>query len=270
MTRVRAIVIHAESQTATVPLRGRTENKRTVVVKAETGGKIVERAVERGQRVKSGQMLCRISARRPEAKFDEGKEAVNQAQNRIRGRTQARETGAHLRHDDGDDESAPRGCQAQLARAEIELAHTNVVAPFAGIVEDTQVEIGDFVQPGSACATVIDLDPMLLVGRVAERDVHKLKLGTIALGSFIDGTQVSGKLTFIGQQSDTATRTYPVEIQVPNPDLQIAQRRHDANRDPRRHRDGASHQSRTARARRRRPRRRSNARRATIASYSIW
>ena len=58
---------------------------------------------------------------------------------------------------------------------------------------------------------------MLLVGRVAERDVHKLKLGTTAIGTLIDGTQVSGTLTFIGQQSDTATRTYPVEIQVPNP-----------------------------------------------------
>ena len=90
-------------------------------------------------------------------------------------------------------------------------------APFAGLVEETQVEIGDFVQPGTACATIIDLDPMLLVGRVAERDVHKLKLGTTAMGTLIDGTQVSGSLTFIGQQSDTATRTYPVEIQVPNP-----------------------------------------------------
>jgi multidrug efflux system membrane fusion protein len=62
---------------------------------------------------------------------------------------------------------------------------------------------------------------MLLVGRVAERDVHKLKLGTTAMGTLIDGTQVSGKLTFIGQQSDTATRTYPVEIQVPNPSYKL-------------------------------------------------
>ena len=72
--------------------------------------------------------------------------------------------------------------EAQVEHATIDIAHTQVRAPFAGLVEETQVEIGDFVQPGSACATIIDLDPMLLVGRVAERDVHKLKLGTTASG----------------------------------------------------------------------------------------
>ncbi len=221
LTRVRAIVIHAESQTATVPLRGRTENKRTVVVKAETGGKIVERAVERGQRVALGQTLCRISRDDRQAKFDEGKEAVNQAQIEYEGGLKLSKQGLISDTMTATTKARLAAAQAQLARSEIELAHTDVVAPFAGIVEDTQVEIGDFVQPGSACATVIDLDPMLLVGRVAERDVHKLKLGTITRGVLIDGTEVAGKLTFIGQQSDTATRTYPVEIQVPNPDFKL-------------------------------------------------
>jgi membrane fusion protein, multidrug efflux system len=108
-----------------------------------------------------------------------------------------------------------------MEHASLELAHTQVRAPFEGLVEETPVELGDFVQPGSACATIIDLDPMLLVGRVAERDVHMLKLGTAVAGVLIDGTEVTGTLTFIGQQSDTATRTYPVEIQVPNPNFRL-------------------------------------------------
>src|SRR6476646_970716 len=79
MTRVRARVIHAEPQTDAVPLRGRTENKRTVVVKAETGGTVVARPVERGQRVETGQVLCRISTEDREAKLEEGRQALNQA-----------------------------------------------------------------------------------------------------------------------------------------------------------------------------------------------
>ncbi len=221
LTRVRAIITRAEAQTATVPLRGRTENKRTVVVKAETGGKIVERSVERGQKVAVGQTLCRISRDDRQAKYDEGKEAVNQAQIEYEGGLKLSKQGLLSDTMTAATKARLAAAQAQLARSAIELAHTDVVAPFAGLVEDTQVEIGDFVQPGSPCATVIDLDPMLLVGRVAERDVHKLKLGTIARGVLIDGTQVTGTLTFIGQQSDTATRTYPVEIQVPNPDFRL-------------------------------------------------
>ena len=102
MTRVRARVVHAESQTDTVPLRGRTENKRTVIVKAETGGTVVARAVERGQRVETGQVLCRISTEDRAAKLEEGRQALNQAQNRVRRKPQAREAGADLRDDDRD------------------------------------------------------------------------------------------------------------------------------------------------------------------------
>ena len=47
MTRVRARVIHAELQRATVPVRGRTEYKRTVTVKAETSGTMIEAAAEK-------------------------------------------------------------------------------------------------------------------------------------------------------------------------------------------------------------------------------
>ena len=221
MTRVRAHVIHAEAQTATVPIRGRTENKRTVTVKAETGGTIIARAVERGQRVEKGQVLCRISTEDREAKLEEGRQALNQARIEYEGSLKLAKQGLISDTMTATTKARMATAEAQVERANIDIAHTQVRAPFAGLVEQTQVELGDFVQPGSPCATIIDLDPMLLVGRVAERDVHKLKLGTTASGVLIDGTQVAGTLTFIGQQSDTATRTYPIEIQVPNPDYTL-------------------------------------------------
>ncbi len=217
MTRVRARIIQAESQIDIVPLRGRTENKRTVVVKAETGGTVVSRAVERGQRVETGQVLCRISMEDRQAKLEEGRQALNQARIEYEGSLKLSKQGLISDTMIATTRARMATAEAQVEHATIELARTQVRAPFTGLVEETQVEIGDFVQPGSPCATIIDLDPMLLVGRVAERDVHKLKLGTTASGVLIDGTHVSGALTFIGQQSDTATRTYPVEIQVPNP-----------------------------------------------------
>jgi multidrug efflux system membrane fusion protein len=221
MTRVRAHVIHAEAQTATVPIRGRTENKRTVTVKAETGGTIVARAVERGQRVEKGQVLCRISTEDRQAKLEEGRQALNQARIEYEGSLKLAKQGLISDTMTATTKARMAAAEAQVERANIDIAHTQVRAPFAGLVEETQVELGDFVQPGSPCATIIDLDPMLLVGRVAERDVHKLKLGTTASGVLIDGTQVAGTLTFIGQQSDTATRTYPIEIQVPNPNYTL-------------------------------------------------
>lgn len=93
---------------------------------------------------------------------------------------------------------------AQIQRAAIEQARTQVRGPFAGLVEKAQVEVGDFLQPGTACATIIDLDPMMRAGRVAERNVQKLKLAATAHRVLIEGTEVQRKLTVIAQQSDTA------------------------------------------------------------------
>ena len=221
LTRVRARVVHAELQQAVVPLRGRTENKRTVTVRAETGGPIVERAVERGQRVAKGQLLCRISTEDRKAKLEEGREALNQARIEYEGSLKLQKQGLISETLTATTKARLATAEAQVEHAVIEIARTQIRAPFDGLVEMTNVEVGDFVQTGSACATIIDLDPMLLVGRVSERDVHKLKLDTIATGVLIDGTRVEGKLTFIGQQSDVSTRTYPVEIQVPNPDYAL-------------------------------------------------
>jgi multidrug efflux system membrane fusion protein len=221
LTRVRARVVHAELQEAVVPLRGRTENKRTVTVRAETGGPIVERPIERGQRVTKGQLLCRISTEDRQAKLEEGREALNQARIEYEGSLKLQRQGLISETLSATTKARLATAEAQVEHATIEIARTRIRAPFDGLVETTNVEVGDFVQVGNACATVIDLDPMLLVGRVSERDVHKLRLDTVASGVLIDGTRVEGKLTFIGQQSDVSTRTYPVEIQVPNPDYAL-------------------------------------------------
>ncbi len=221
LTRVRALVIHAENQTETVPIRGRTENKRTVTVKAETGGTITARPVERGQRVETGQVLCRISTEDRQAKLEEAKQGLNQTRIEYEGSLKLAKQGLISDTMIATTKARMATAEAQVERANLDVAHTQVRAPFPGLVEETLVELGDFVQPGSPCATIIDLDPMLLVGRVAERDVHKLEIGTVASGTLIDGTKVAGTLTFIGQQSDTATRTYPIEIQVPNPNYTL-------------------------------------------------
>jgi multidrug efflux system membrane fusion protein len=218
LTRVRARIIQAQPRTSSVIIRGRTENKRTVSVKAETSGRIVERPIEKGGRVEAGELLCRISTEDREARLHEANEAVNQASLEYQGRRQLGDRGLISSTVLATSKAKLAAAQAQLMRRKLELAHTQVRAPFAGLIEDTLVEAGDFVQIGTPCATVIDLDPMLLVGRIAERQVHELTLDAQATGTLIDGREVTGVVSFIGQQSDTATRTYAVEIEVPNPD----------------------------------------------------
>ncbi len=220
-TRVRGRVIHASPQLEEIVLRGKTENKRTVEVKAEISGRVVARPVERGTAVQAGDLLCRISMDDRMAGLNEARETLNQAEIEYAGSLRLKERGFQSETAIAQAMARLAAAQAELKRKELDVARTYVRAPFAGLVEEIHLDLGDYVGPGAACATVVDLDPMLLVGRVPEKDVQRLAVNQLVRGILSDGREVSGPVSFIGQQSDAATRTYAVEVQVANGDFAL-------------------------------------------------
>ncbi|MEM7470909.1 MAG: efflux RND transporter periplasmic adaptor subunit [Pseudomonadota bacterium] len=121
-------------------------------------------------------------------------------------------------------EAAKAGLQAAkaaVASAEKEIERLNVLAPFAGQLETDSAELGSLLQPGSACATIIQLDPIKLVGFVPETEVSKVVVGAPAGARLTSGRDVTGKVTFVSRSSDMETRTFRVEVEVPNTDLTI-------------------------------------------------
>ena len=220
-TSVRGRVIHAVALPERVKVRGSTENKRTVDVRAETNGRIVERPVERGTRVASGDLLCRLAIEDREARLAQAEASVEQARIEYEGSLRLQDKGFNSETAIAQAKSRLATAQAQLEAATLDVQRTEVRAPFAGVVEDTPLEIGDYAQPGTACASIVDLDPMLLVGRVSERDVYRFDVGAEAIGHLATGERVTGPVSFVGQQADPGTRTYRVEVTVPNPDYAL-------------------------------------------------
>ena len=218
---VRGRIIHASVLPERVAVSGRTENKRTVSVRAETKGRVVERPVERGDRLAAGDLLCRLAIEDREARVSQAKAATNQARIEYQGSLRLQ----HAGHQSEAAIAAARArlatAQAQLQAALLDVERTEVRAPFAGMLEEAPLEVGDYAQVGSACATIVDLDPMLLVGQVSERDVIRFSVGSQATGQLASGETVSGPVSFIGQQADAGTRTYRVEVTVPNADFAL-------------------------------------------------
>lgn len=217
-TTVRARVIQAQEHLREVRVRGRTQNKRTVMAKAELTGRVVERPVERGDQVAKGALLCRLSLDDRQVGLDEARAGLQQAQIEYQGSLELKAKG--FQSDTAIAQSRARlaAAEAQVARRRLDLARTTIRAPFAGYVEDVAQEVGDYITPGAPCATIVDLDPMLLVGRIAERDVQRAVVGKTAIGLMADGNRVEGNLSFVGSQSEASTRTYAIEVQVPNAD----------------------------------------------------
>jgi len=117
--------------------------------------------------------------------------------------------------------SGIESAEAGLGRAEEEIARLQVFAPFAGLLESDTAEIGSLMQPGALCATVIQLDPIKLVGFVPEAEVDRVAVGAPAAARLATGAQVRGTVSFLSRSADPQTRTFRVEITVDNADLSI-------------------------------------------------
>ena len=111
--------------------------------------------------------------------------------------------------------------QAALEAAQKEIEDLTITAPFSGLLETDTAELGSLLQPGAACATIIQLDPIKLVGFVPEIDVNKVTVGAMASARLATGAEVAGRVTFLSRSSDETTRTFRVEVEVLNADLAI-------------------------------------------------
>jgi multidrug efflux system membrane fusion protein len=116
-------------------------------------------------------------------------------------------------------EAARTGVEA----ARTELSRLDIAAPFAGVIEDNSAETGSLMAQGGLCATVIQLDPMRVVAFAAEAQIDRLAVGAMAGARLSNGTEVMGQVTFLARVADPQTRTFRVEMTVPNADLSIRQ-----------------------------------------------
>jgi multidrug efflux system membrane fusion protein len=114
-----------------------------------------------------------------------------------------------------------QGAEAAVAAAETEIERLSITAPFGGALESDTAELGALMQPGQVCATVIQLDPIRLVGFVPEAQVERVAQGADAAAELVSGSTVEGEVTHVARSADPQTRTFRVEITAPNPDLAI-------------------------------------------------
>lgn len=221
LNRVRVDVLAAEYRTRSVVLRGKTESKRVVDVKSEISGNIVSRPVERGMRVEQGDLLCELAVDDRGVAVQEARAALETARIELEGSLKLQDEELLSEVAIAASQARKEGAKAHLRRQELNLARTRIVAPFAGVVEDLHMNVGDYAIPGATCATLIDLDPMLVRADVTEAEVETLSVGQPVSGMSVAGRTLDGVVSFVGKQSDPDTRTYPVEITVDNQDYSI-------------------------------------------------
>lgn len=117
-----------------------------------------------------------------------------------------------------------QSAEAAVTRARRDIENLTITAPFAGVLETDTAEFGSFLntQGGNAtCATILQLDPIKLVGFVPEANIDLVEVGAPAGAQLSSGREVRGLVTFLSRSADLTTRTFRTEIEIPNPDLGI-------------------------------------------------
>ncbi len=215
---VRAEAFSAENRSVSMEIRGRTEAEASVSVRAQTSGIVETRHVEKGDRVKAGDLLCTIETGAREAKVLEARAALIQASVDLQAAEKLAERGFSAQNQVPALKAARDAATARVEERELDLRRTKIRARISGIVQDPIAEAGDMLQVGDVCVTLIDRDPMIVVGQVSEREIGNLALRMDAETELGTGETVSGRISYIAPAADPKTRTFRVEVTVPNGD----------------------------------------------------
>ena len=197
-------------------IRGQTSSLRTVDVRAETGGRVASLPVEKGALVVAGDVLCELEIDARQARLNEAQALMVQRKLEWEAAEKLRTQGHRSKTQTAGSNAAYESAIAHKRQMEIEFERTKIRAPFDGIFDTRQVELGDFMQSGQICGTVIDQDPFLLVAQVSESEVSRLNVGDPGGARLVSGEEVQGTIRYISSRAEPMTRTFRVELEVAN------------------------------------------------------
>jgi multidrug efflux system membrane fusion protein len=218
--RVAVAPAQVEPHSRKLILSGRTEADRKVLVSARSGGVVTELKVRRGSRVKKGDIIAVLSDEAREAQVAQAEALLTQRKTELDAKRRLIEMGNMPRLDLVSLESQYKAAQAALAAAEAERDRGVVRAPWAGIITDVPIDVGQaaFSFSGQQIAQMVALDPMLAVVEVSERQLAGVKVGDKAEIRLVTGETVNGTIRYVSKSASATTRTYRVEVEIANPD----------------------------------------------------
>lgn len=219
--------------TVTGTLTGNRESE----IAADTSGRVVATDIERGAFVEKGAILARVDARGAALTRSEALAQVAAA--RVQKETALLEceraerlfranaiSQAELDRTRATCQSSDHTAAAAVARkgmADKSLSDAAIRAPFAGMIVERDVSVGEFVTPGRRVATLVELDPLrleLMVPELASKAVRVGNTVEFELKAFPD-ERFSATVRYIGPVLRRSTRDLIVEAVVQNPDHRL-------------------------------------------------
>lgn len=206
--------IQRQTMRPKIKLSGRTSANREVLIKAEVNAKVMAVTVNKGVSVRQGEVILKLDPRDWPARVEQARANLEQQQLEMKSVQNLRKKNLANQAQLTRAKTALANAKANYIQAKRQLDASTIRAPFDGVVDQREVEVGDFVTAGMPLVKVIDFDPFLVKANVPENAASQVKIGDIADIHLVDGKQVKGKVRFKSASANAQTRSYALEIEV--------------------------------------------------------
>ncbi|GLS92173.1 hemolysin D [Psychromonas marina] len=204
-----------------INLYAKSEANSRAVVRAEVAGKIIKISTQKGHYVKSGKSLVNIEKSELPERLAQAQAQLNESELNYKAVKSLNDKGLQGRVRLAEVNSLYLAAQTHLRQLKLQIKRTNVVAPFAGVLQEQFADKGDYVQVGDPIFAIENSDPIVIRGDVTEHHITLLKNGQKVTATLLSGETITGKLTYIASVADSKSSTFRIEAEFDNADFKI-------------------------------------------------
>lgn len=222
---VAVVYSQAESIARQLILQGELVPDQRVSIRAETAGQIEALPVARGSFVAAGTVIARIAENDRPARIRQAEAAVKGREGDFQAAQRLSDSGFQGQLQVQLAEANLEAARAALETARLDLARTRIRAPIDGVLNLQPVSLGSYVGVGDTVAEIVENHPLRAVVQVPQHQIQHLQHGARAWVRPASGDQDAqpheGSIRYLSAVADTATRTFRVEIALPNPERKL-------------------------------------------------
>lgn len=218
---VAAVVPVTADHSREIRIAGATEADKSAILAARSDGIVEMLGVVQGEEIAADTLVMKLVGADVAASVATANASLAQANQQLDVGEKLFARGSLPELELTTRRAAKAAADAALQQAQSAQDRLLLKAPFAGVVDTVSVELGEWVQTGAPITTILALDPIVVKAEVSERDVAFVAVGSPASVRLVSGDEMQGTIRHIAKQASTGTRTFVVEVALPNPDRKI-------------------------------------------------
>ncbi|RLA05666.1 MAG: hypothetical protein DRQ54_07760 [Gammaproteobacteria bacterium] len=235
---VTSVTVQSATLASQLKLTGSAEARRHSVLSAELAGLVSELFVDDGDHVAAGDPLLKLRDQPTQLEADfqrAGQQRANASvklarlKEKRQGELLKSQAAAQDSYDIAEAElrraTADRtAAEASVALADDELQRHVIKAPFAGVISRKQTEVGSWVRPGDPLLVLDEMAVLRITAPLPQRYYSRVSDGASVVLEFpaLPGEKISAAVTSKVSAANPNSRTFPLLIDLPNPDNRLA------------------------------------------------